>query len=417
MPHVNPAAIVTAAKKKRRAQTADADPSQPKVQSVRQRRYGYLAETLRQKQVRDAYENPTVQWCIAGLIMGNFMTNIVEKQIDPWNLNYPDQWRIVEAAWNGVFIIELAWNMYGSWYCTTLKGHFLCSGWNIFDFIVVAVSVPSLTGADLGSFSQMRMLRAFRVFRLFKRIKSLNKIIVALGNAVPGIVNAAIVQCLVMCIYAILAVDLFGDFGARRPLRPATPSTPRRQPPRSLTAPPTLRPPPLSPCIHAPDPLSLPSATGEEGTYINIDNDTIPMITMRGMTYGDEYFGTFLRSLYTLFQVRLPACEARAYPRAPCTRASTRPRCDAFPHPPLRRPTIECRFLSLVSSLSSLPSRLFPLVSSLSSPPSRFFPLVSSLSLRPLSSPPSRWFERMLSHSLSVRAAGCCPHFHPMRRC
>ena len=59
-----------------------------------------------------------------------------------------------------------------------------------------------MTGADLGVFSQLRMLRAFRVFRLFKRIKSLNKIITSLGHAVPGIVNAAIVQFLVMCIYA-----------------------------------------------------------------------------------------------------------------------------------------------------------------------------------------------------------------------
>merc|ERR1719484_510793 len=104
--------------------------------------------------------------------------------------------------------------MYGSWYISTCKGHFMCSGWNLFDLLVVSISVPTLTGADLGSFSQMRMLRAFRVFRLFKRIKSLNKIITSLGRAVPGIVNAAILQLIVMCIYAILAVDLFGDFGA-----------------------------------------------------------------------------------------------------------------------------------------------------------------------------------------------------------
>ena len=134
------------------------------------------------------------------------------------------------------------------------KGHFLCSGWNIFDVIVVSISIPSLIGANLGTFSQLRMLRAFRVFRLFKRIKSLNKIIVSLSRAVPGIVNAAILQLIVMCIYSILAVDLFGEYGA-------------------------------------------------DGQYTNIDGETIPMITMRGMTYGDEYYGTFFRSLFTLFQV------------------------------------------------------------------------------------------------------------------
>ena len=130
----------------------------------------------------------------------------------------------------------------------------MCSSWNIFDFVVVGVSVPSLLGIDLGSFSQLRMLRAFRVFRLFKRIKSLNKIIVSLANAVPGLINAAIVQILVMCIYAILGVDLFRDFG-------------------------------------------------KDMTYVNIANETVPILTARGMTYGDEYYGNFFRSLYTLFQV------------------------------------------------------------------------------------------------------------------
>ena len=57
------------------------------------------------------------------------------------------------------------------------------------------------------------MIRAFRVFRLFKRIKSLNKIIVSLGKAVPGVLNAFFVVFLVMCIYAILGVDFFLDFG------------------------------------------------------------------------------------------------------------------------------------------------------------------------------------------------------------
>jgi len=217
-------------------------------------KFQWIADTMKQEQVKKLYQNATVQWAIAGLIMGNFATNIVEKQIDPWNLKYAPEWKIIETVWNIIFIIELLWNMYGSWYMSTLKGHFLCSGWNLFDLLVVSISVPSLTGADLGAFSQMRMLRAFRVFRLFKRIKSLNKIITSLGRAVPGIVNAGMVQLLVMCIYAILAVDLFGDFAL-------------------------------------------------DGQYTNIEKNNVSLITTRGMSFGDEYYGNFFRSLYTLFQV------------------------------------------------------------------------------------------------------------------
>ena len=131
--------------------------------------------------------------------------------------------------------------------------------WNLFDFIVVAFSIPLMIGTDLGPvFGQLRMIRAFRVFRLFKRIKSLNKIISSLGNALPGIMNAALVQFLVMCIYAILGVDLFMDVG-----------------PESADY-------------------------NRTGRHISERSD---LLTERGLTYGDEYFGTFFKSLYTLFQV------------------------------------------------------------------------------------------------------------------
>jgi len=208
-----------------------------------------------QARMQKAYQLPSVQKFIGLLIMGNFITNCVEKQIDPRNEFYPDHWFYIELGWNTIFILELLWNMYGCFYFRRWKGHFFRSGWNIFDFIVVIVSIPSMLGITLpGPMSQLRMLRAFRVFRLFKRIKSLNKIIVSLSRAVPGIINAGLVMFLVMCIYAILAVDLFGDFGA-------------------------------------------------DGYYTNIEGRNVTLRTTRGMTFGEEYYGTFCRSLYSLFQV------------------------------------------------------------------------------------------------------------------
>ena len=61
------------------------------------------------------------------------------------------------------------------------------NGWNCFDFIVVAIGwMLQLNVALPGPLKLLRLMRAFRVFRLFKRVKSLNKIIVSLGKAVPG---------------------------------------------------------------------------------------------------------------------------------------------------------------------------------------------------------------------------------------
>ena len=63
-------------------------------------------------------------------------------------------------------------------------------------------------GAD--GISTLRLLRAFRVFRLFKRLPSLAKIVKALEEAMPGCLNAFFILILVMAIYAILGVNLFG---------------------------------------------------------------------------------------------------------------------------------------------------------------------------------------------------------------
>ena len=228
-----------------------------------------LSKVLKQESARRTYENVYVQWFIAGLILGNFITNIVEKEIDPWNYHYPKQWVKIELAWNTIFVIELVWNMWGHWYSSLrIPGHFLCSGWNIFDTIVVSVSLPSMSGTELPpGTDNLRIVRAFRVFRLFNRIKSLRKILVSLAKALPGMVNAACVMGLVMCIFAILAVDLFGTFG---------------------------------------EDMCEDGEFSTSGTYEcfrSIRNSTIRLVTPRGMTYGQEYYSTFLGSLFTSFQV------------------------------------------------------------------------------------------------------------------
>ena len=170
-----------------------------------------FARLMRQEDVRYYYEQQSTQIFVACLIMGNFVSNIVEKQTDPFSdegemfpacgletKTFDCPWFVIETIWNVIFILELTWNMWGhmavtQWSgSTTKKGpdNFFNSGWNLFDFVVVACSLPLMTGKTLPGLGMLRMLRAFRVFRLFKRVKSLNKIIVALVRAIPGILNS-----------------------------------------------------------------------------------------------------------------------------------------------------------------------------------------------------------------------------------
>jgi len=117
---------------------------------------------------------------------------------------------------------------------------------------VVVVPIGLITSAELPlpkAFGMLRMMRAFRVFRLFKRVPALNKIIGAIVRAIPGVMHAFLILTIAMCIYAILAVELFRLTGR-----------------------------------------------GEEDAKCKV-------VTARGYCLGEEYFGTFSKSFYSMFQV------------------------------------------------------------------------------------------------------------------
>lgn len=231
-----------------------------------------------QAAVRDFYSHPASQLVIAVVICANFVANCVEMELDPSSmfgedvgrgtkpLHNPALWQMLEDVFNIVFLVELVVNWYGLFFL-----RFWMSGWNLFDFVVVANGCLNLARVDLGPLSLLRMLRAFRVFRLFKRIKSLRKIVTALFAAIPGVGNAFFIMVIIASIYAILAVEFFSTFGV-------------------------------------------------DGHY-NTSGGQVDAMTLRALPYGDEYFGTFSRSLYTMFQVGRARRARRAPPPGSPTRA------------------------------------------------------------------------------------------------
>eukprot|EP00747_Dinoflagellata_sp_TGD_P147698 gnl/TRDRNA2_/TRDRNA2_176844_c1_seq14.p1 gnl/TRDRNA2_/TRDRNA2_176844_c1~~gnl/TRDRNA2_/TRDRNA2_176844_c1_seq14.p1 ORF type:complete len:491 (+),score=90.13 gnl/TRDRNA2_/TRDRNA2_176844_c1_seq14:60-1532(+) len=204
-----------------------------------------------QRKAQTFYMHVYVQIFVAGLIAANFITNMIEKQIDPKGVLYEKEFRYFELGYNVAFTIELILNMYAFWW-----SRFWRSSWNIFDFVVVSIGIFMSLNLPLPPFfGLLRTMRAFRVFRLFKRVQSLNKIIVALVRAVPGVVNAFLIQAIVTCIFSMLAVEFFQNIG------------------------------------------KVCNADGICGPCSDA------YITSRGDCVGEEYFGTFFKSLYTFFQV------------------------------------------------------------------------------------------------------------------
>jgi len=84
---------------------------------------------------------------------------------------------------------------------------FFKDGWNIFDFVIVAVTLIPLENSTMAAVA--RLFRIFRVLRLITSRPELKKIIDMLIGAIPSIVDIVILMFIIFYIYAILGNFLF----------------------------------------------------------------------------------------------------------------------------------------------------------------------------------------------------------------
>ena len=100
-----------------------------------------------------------------------------------------------------LFTLELAIKFYA------YRWSFFRSGWNVFDFIIVAVAwVPAA-----GPLAVLRALRVLRVLRLLSVVPQMRRVITAIGHSIPGMVSVIGVLCLVFYVSAVLCTNLFGQ--------------------------------------------------------------------------------------------------------------------------------------------------------------------------------------------------------------
>uniref|UniRef100_A0A3Q3B869 Sodium channel protein n=1 Tax=Kryptolebias marmoratus TaxID=37003 RepID=A0A3Q3B869_KRYMA len=83
-------------------------------------------------------------------------------------------------------------------------------GWNIFDSIIVTVSLVELGLADVEGLSVLRSFRLMRVFKLAKSWPTLNMLIKIIGNSVGALGNLTLVLAIIVFIFAVVGMQLFG---------------------------------------------------------------------------------------------------------------------------------------------------------------------------------------------------------------
>ena len=86
---------------------------------------------------------------------------------------------------------------------------FFKSGWNIFDFIIVVITLIPLDNSNMAAIA--RLMRIFRILRLLTSRPELKKIIDMLIGAIPSIIDIVILMFIIFYIYAIIGNFLFED--------------------------------------------------------------------------------------------------------------------------------------------------------------------------------------------------------------
>ncbi len=108
-----------------------------------------------------------------------------------------DQWIL------GWFVLELGLKILA---CGRRPFDFFRSGWNLFDFFIVAVSVSP---AASPAFAAFRLLRVLRVLRLVSNVPDLQILTGALLKSLPSMGYVGILLFLIVYVYAVLGTHLF----------------------------------------------------------------------------------------------------------------------------------------------------------------------------------------------------------------
>lgn len=117
----------------------------------------------------------------------------------------PDGWHtafvLIDGTCIAIFVVEILMRCYAHGW------QFFKSGWNVFDYIVVVLSLMPYGQI----FSVLRTIRALRVLRLISSIPAMRKAVEALLYSLPGVASAGALLLVVLYVCGVLGVNMFGE--------------------------------------------------------------------------------------------------------------------------------------------------------------------------------------------------------------
>lgn len=100
-----------------------------------------------------------------------------------------------------IFVAEITAKIYSS------GTRFFRSGWNIFDFTVVSISL--FGGAY--PLTVIRSLRVLRSLRIVTRVRSMRIVVESFMRALPGIGSVLMVMLIIIFVFSVVGTRMFGD--------------------------------------------------------------------------------------------------------------------------------------------------------------------------------------------------------------
>ncbi|KAK3600469.1 hypothetical protein CHS0354_013028 [Potamilus streckersoni] len=159
----------------------------------------------------DVAQSSKFEVCIILIIFGNMIVMAVEHYNQTQSVS--DALDIMNILFVTIFTLEAIVKIIG------LRWHYFRQPWNVFDIIIVLLSIMGIILDDLLSnaivsptiLRVVRIFRIGRILRLIRAAKGIRKLLFALIISLPALINVGALLALVMYIYSIIAMSSFGD--------------------------------------------------------------------------------------------------------------------------------------------------------------------------------------------------------------
>ncbi|XP_016533656.1 sodium channel protein type 2 subunit alpha-like isoform X8 [Poecilia formosa] len=147
--------------------------------------------------------DPFVDLAITVCIVLNTLFMAMEHY--PMTPEFANLLSIGNLVFTGIFTAEMCFKV-----IALDPYYYFQEGWNIFDGIIVSLSLMELGLANVEGLSVLRSFRLLRVFKLAKSWPTLNMLIKIIGNSVGALGNLTLVLAIIVFIFAVVGMQLFG---------------------------------------------------------------------------------------------------------------------------------------------------------------------------------------------------------------